>query len=118
MKEHDLQIAVANFLNSQERYRKTFTWFHPPSSIWTSKAQAGKHKAYGMRAGVPDCIIFAKEKTLSIELKTPKGYMTPAQKEFNEKLNNLGHHTYLVKAHTPHGAIKQVEKILHDEGVL
>lgn len=118
MKESDLQRAVASFLNEQEKRRKTFTWFHTPNSIRTNKTQAYAHKAYGMRAGVPDCMIFGKGKTIAIELKMPRNYLTPEQKLFHERLKNLDYPVYVVKSHNADGAVKQVEQILKHEGVL
>lgn len=118
VKEQDLQISVSKYLKDIERLFKTIFYFHVPNSIFTSKAQAGKHKAYGMTAGVPDCVIALDNgRTIYIELKTIKGKMQDTQKRVKTKLEVLGHPVYVVYADSCKSAVDQVEKILKSEGV-
>lgn len=118
MAESDLQLAVAKYLNAQERLRKTFVWFHP-ASLSPSRIYGSIVKSRGFKAGVPDCLLFAGEgKTVSIELKYKKGRISPEQQTFHEKLKFLGHPVYIVKSEYPHDAINQVEKILQKEGLV
>lgn len=57
-------------------------WFHVPNGGNRSKAEGGKLKAQGAKAGVPDCLIFWPGMVLAIELKPPGKYMSPAQRDF------------------------------------
>jgi hypothetical protein len=118
MSEHNLQKSVASYLNNHEKLFKSFTWFHVPNSLRASRSQAARHKSYGMRAGVPDVIIFTPEgKTIFIELKVKKGTLSAQQKRFHEKLSSLGHKVYLIKTDSPHEAVNEVERILEQNGV-
>lgn len=118
MSEAILQQAVARFLDTYIQTGEIF-WFHCPNSIHTSKAQAGKHKSYGMKAGVPDLIIFGKGPiTVCIELKTLRGSLSPAQKTVQASLKTLGILIYTIKTDCPFDAVKQVREILRDLGVI
>ena len=112
MSEDALQRAVANYLNGQERIRD-FTWFHPPNSQYSTKVSAGVHKAYGKKRGVPDCCILLNNgRTLFIELKTKRGYLSKEQKAVHERYKELGHPVYTVKTDNPYEAVNGVEDIL------
>lgn len=117
MSEQDLQRSVANFLNAQERHRKTFTWFHP-NTYSPNRIVGGIMKGLGCRAGMPDCVIFTDKRTVSVELKYKRGRVEKPQHIFHEKLRSLGHPVYVVRSDNPHDAVNQVEKILQAEGVL
>lgn len=52
-------------------------------------------KASGNKAGVSDLIIVLKNKVIFVEMKTTKGTQSPAQKEFQKQVEELGH-TYIV----------------------
>ena len=101
MNENDLQRAVAKVLDYSG-----LTWFHPPMEGFRNPRTGGHMKAKGMKAGVPDCLIFspfpdpgADESDrdlnevrgywlngLAIELKVGKNKPTPAQLEWADKL--------------------------------
>jgi hypothetical protein len=117
MSEYDLQIAVASVLDDLMEQRKLF-WFHPPNSIYTSKSQAGKHKAQGMKAGVPDCAITLPEgKSLYIEIKFGRGNLSKAQKEIADLLDELKVPNYMLKTDNPYTIKDMVRSVLRENGV-
>lgn len=114
MTEEALQRAVASYLDVKAK-EHGFIWFHCPNSIWTSKSQAGRHKAMGMKAGVPDIIVIMHGgKSIFIELKTATGRLSPAQKEFHTKLNALMAPIYTVFANTANEAVEKTFQILEE----
>ena len=53
--------------------------------------------AIGMTDGVSDLIAVTNSNVFFIELKSSKGRQTPAQKEFQQKVESLGWHYYLIR---------------------
>lgn len=82
--EEALQRAVAQYLDLA--LPTDAVWFHVPNGGGRSKAEAGVLKAMGVKAGVPDIYILHNGKSLFIELKPPKRYLSNAQKEMTRKL--------------------------------
>lgn len=118
MSESDLQKAVASYLDDLAERGRLY-WFHCPNSIRTSYSQAKAHKAYGMKAGVPDCVIMLPDgKTLFIELKTKVGALQPSQKDAHAKLIALGHRVHVVRADNAFEAKILVGNILKSAGVV
>ena len=87
--EHDLHRSVAEFLNVAL----------PPDVYWTtighggfplSQALAGRMKARGLKAGVPDILLVVNGQARFIELKIEGGYLSPAQKCTIEQLACAG----------------------------
>ena len=86
--EDNLQIAVAKYLDLQR-----FTWFHCPNEGKRHPVAGKIAKDEGLKAGVPDCMIFephGEYKGLAIELKIGKNNQTDTQKEWQIKLINCG----------------------------
>lgn len=84
-----LHMAVAEFLD----------WVVMPPALWTTfpagwtamnKGQAGRLKACGLKAGMPDIMVFHDGFTLGIELKAGGHGLTEAQKEMHPKLLAAG----------------------------
>lgn len=89
MSEAQLHRAVADFLDAA--LCPGATWFHVPNSIWTSPRQAATHKAFGMKAGVGDCIVVAIGlPPLALELKTSIGHMSTAQQKWAAEWRRAG----------------------------
>ena len=104
--EEDLQKAVAQYLDLHPKTRGH--WFHPPNEGQRHPAVGAKLKRLGMRAGLPDCMCFRSFRSmvvdetalgrasskmmsgLAIELKMPKNYPTPAQRQWHQTLRNCG----------------------------
>lgn len=100
MNENDLQRAVAKVLDLHG-----MTWFHPPMEGFRNPRTGAHMKAKGMKAGVPDCLIFDPECMLSVskrngfgdrlcglalELKVGRNKPTPAQLDWQYKLGKAG----------------------------
>ena len=89
-REDDFQKSVAIYLNS-----KGAVWFHPPNGGTRNIIEATKLKAMGVKAGVPDCLIFNKRRGytgLALELKVKYNKASDAQIAFIEKLKLEGWH--------------------------
>lgn len=87
--ETDLHRSVADFLS----------WVVLPPAVWTTfpagwtamkTGAAGRLKGCGLKAGMPDILIFYNSFTLAIELKTDKGKVSPAQEEMHNLLRRAG----------------------------
>lgn len=91
--EYDFQVAVAKLLDA-----KGLDWFHCPNEAKRSVGLGAKLKKAGMKAGIPDVIIFNQPTNfinhdiigLCIELKVGKNDLTDSQKEWRDKLNRNG----------------------------
>lgn len=82
--EEALQRTVAQYLDLA--LPKDAVWFHVPNGGGRSKAEAGVLKAMGVKAGVPDIYILHEGRSLFIELKPPKRYLSKEQKEMTRRL--------------------------------
>ena len=78
MSEHLLQIATADYL--RHALPPSALFFHVPNGELRTKRTASKLKAYGVMPGVPDIIVIYQNKMVGIELKAPKGRVSPEQK--------------------------------------
>ena len=87
--EETLQRQVAHFLDSHLAHGAV--WFHPPNGGGRSKAEAGALKAQGVKPGIPDILIFCNGTVVFIELKAPKGYPSPAQRDMHARLRAAGY---------------------------
>lgn len=100
MNENDLQRAVAKVLDYYG-----MTWFHPPMEGFRNPRTGAHLKAKGMKAGIPDCMIFhpigssvdvegrywmCEHRGLAIELKVGKNKPTASQVEWQDKLRACG----------------------------
>lgn len=86
--EADLQIAAVQYIRTA--YPTLTMWFVPNGGN-LSRAQAGKFKAMGLLAGVPDLHFILPQGRLGcIELKGPRGTLSEAQKDFREKAERSG----------------------------
>lgn len=87
--EAALHRAVADLLD----------WILVPPVLWTtfpagwgklSKAMAGQLYGSGLKAGMPDILIFAPRKVIGIELKAPGRSQTVVQRDMTAKLHAAG----------------------------
>ena len=71
--------------------------FSVPNGTKLKITQAHKAKKEGMTAGVSDLIILLPNRTVFVEIKNPngKGRQSPAQKEFEKKVKELGFEYYI-----------------------
>lgn len=104
-------------------------FFHVPNGGKRTKAEAGRFKAMGVKAGVPDLVVFVRDTcygdagglehedwTLWFELKAPgtahrPSARTDAQKAMGAVLEKLGHYVYVVDR------LDDIERALRQCGV-
>ena len=88
MKEEALQRQVAEFL---DRFLPDGAlWFHCPNGGHRNRVVAAKLKAQGVKRGVPDVIILWEGRAHFIELKAPRGRLTPEQRAFRDNVHAQG----------------------------
>lgn len=88
--EHQIQVALCDYLALGGR--KDLHWFAIPNGGHRHIRQATKLKAEGTRAGSPDmCFLLPGGRVGWLELKTKKGSLGPAQRDFRDKAQVLGH---------------------------
>ena len=122
--EDILQIQCAAFL-----WRFTdLEWYHPSPNVYRSALALFAPPAYcqkvgaegkkkGVRAGVPDIFImdtpprYPEKKGVYIELKTKKGSLSDAQKEFRFAAESRGYLFFVVREST-----EELQEILEDCG--
>jgi len=87
--EQTLHFAVAAYLT---------TVLDPSKSFWTTIGHGGGGrvrgsmlKHMGMKAGVADVLICWPHCVLWIELKAPRGKISPEQVAFGQRVGSLGH---------------------------
>ena len=84
MTEHEIQREIVGALR-----RLGHLVFAVPNGGGRSVAEAGKLKAEGVTAGVPD--LFVPGRRAFIEVKKPGGRISPAQRDMMVKLRLLGY---------------------------
>lgn len=88
--EQAIQRAVVQYLGIMENLGE-LTFFHVPNGGLRPKAEGGKLKGLGVRAGVSDLVLmFPGGRTAFIELKAPGGRLSAAQKEFRNTAEFFG----------------------------
>ena len=89
--ESQIHASVASLLD----------WILVPPALYTtfpagvgkfSKAMAGQLKHRGLKAGMPDILVFYAGRCLGLELKKLRSYMSKAQVEMKAKLEAAGVH--------------------------
>lgn len=87
--EADLQRAIVAHLRMLAH--KNVIWFHPMNSAPVSKRTAGRFKAEGVVAGVPDlCFVLPDGRFAGMELKAPGGRLSPSQRAFQDQCAAMG----------------------------
>jgi hypothetical protein len=109
--EEALQRSVVGLLAIYEN-RGLLTYAHVPNGGRRSKAEAGIFRALGVRAGVPDLLLWARGGgAFGIELKTGRGALSDAQVVWHSTLASLGHRVYVCRS------VDDVERCLRAEAV-
>ena len=110
--EEQLQRSVVNLLAIYQS-RSLLAFCHVPNGGRRSKAEAGTFKAMGVRAGVPDLLVWTQGGGhFAIELKTESGKLSPAQVAWHATITSLGHRVYVCRS------VDDVERCLRTEAVL
>jgi hypothetical protein len=109
--EEHLQRSVVTLLQIYEN-RGLLAFCHVGNGEWRHKATGGRLKAMGVRAGVPDLLIWADGgHCFGVELKAGTGKLSPAQTFWHATLETLGHQVYVVRS------LDEMEAVLRAEGV-
>jgi hypothetical protein len=110
--EEALQRSVVGLLAIYEN-RGLLTYAHVPNGGRRSKAEAGIFRALGVRAGVPDLLLWARGGGhFAIELKAGRrAVLSDAQVVWHSTLENLGHRVYVCRS------VDDVERCLRAEAV-
>lgn len=87
--ERNLHTAVAAYLTRS--LPADALWFPVPSASRRNPRQAGVMRRAGeLMPGIPDIILVYKGRIIGLELKAPKGRLSPEQKVFHERLTLSG----------------------------
>lgn len=87
--ERRLHKQVADYLDLA--LPPTALWWPTPNASKRTPAQAANMKrAKEFRAGMPDIMLCHRGRLICIELKAPKGRLSPAQHEVHERLTLSG----------------------------
>lgn len=86
--ESILQSACIQWLRYQ---RPDWVFFAVPNGGSRHAREALRLKQEGVLAGVSDLILVAPVGVFFVEMKTPKGKQSPAQKDFQRKIEALGY---------------------------
>lgn len=90
--ESDIQIACVRWFRYQHQELKDLL-FSIPNGGARNAVTASILKAEGVVAGVSDLILLVPRHDhpcLCIEMKTPKGRQSPAQKEWQQQVESIG----------------------------
>lgn len=93
--ELELQIAVIQWADLQAKCgrRELELLYAIPNGLWTTPAQAGKAKASGLKAGVPDLHLPVSRSGfigLWIEMKSSRGRLQESQVWWHDRLISEG----------------------------
>lgn len=86
--EDQLQAAVV--LHMTVRALPGVVWFHVPNGGSRTAAEAGRFKALGVKAGVPDLLALRAGQLFALELKAQGGRVSDAQREMLAALKAAG----------------------------
>lgn len=86
--EESLQKATVQFLKLKAR--PEVVWFHVPNGEQRSIRTAVRLKAMGVQKGVADLIVITHTGTHFLELKAPKAYQKPEQRDFEQRVGIIG----------------------------
>lgn len=70
--------------------RPGVAWTHMPAGEARAKGVGGKLKGMGVQAGWPDIVLVRAGRLFGLELKTPTGRVSPAQRTAHASLSAAG----------------------------
>lgn len=109
--EHQIQCAVARFLDLALDQVPNCIWWAVPNGGWRDRRTASKLKAEGVKPGVSDIMVLWGGRLICIELKTAKGRQSPEQKQWSDDATMAGAAYYIARS------VEQVEEFLDAAGV-
>ena len=102
--------------------KRCVAWFHyqwprhicfaVPNGGARNKAEACIMKGDGVLAGVSDLIVVGDGRILFVEMKTQRGKQSPTQKDFQKRVESLGH-KYVV-CRSLDSFIEEINKFMKD----
>ena len=93
MSEYHEQAALIDWARSMEHQYPALRYlFHIPNGGWRHKATAGRMKAQGVKAGVPDLFLPIPPPGLWIEMKYGTNQLTAHQSAWCRALYEAGYH--------------------------
>lgn len=113
MTEEQLHRSVADFLRVA-LFAPSFMTTFPAGG--GGKVRGAKLKAMGLKAGMPDVMVFAQDMNrrpvvIGIELKGAKGRVSEAQRETLTRIKQIGFAIYICRS------LSEVIEALNDEGI-
>lgn len=94
-REHDIQVSCISWF----RYEyPRYLIFAVPNGGSRHAIEAANMKREGVTAGVSDLIIVADHKVLFVEMKDRRGRQQESQREFQHKVEVLGHRYVLCRS--------------------
>jgi hypothetical protein len=96
--EHDEQVRFIRWCIA----KKIDVVFAVPNGGYRGKREAGRLKAEGVKAGIPDIVVPIPRGgygSLFIEMKRPGGRISPAQKAMMSKLAAVGNRCVVCYSH-------------------
>jgi hypothetical protein len=100
MSNHPESLLQANIVATLSLHR-IYCFAVSNELLGATKGAARKmaiFKAMGLRSGVSDLVVILPGRVLFLEVKTPTGRQSPAQKVFQEIVESLGHYYVLVRS--------------------
>ena len=109
-----MRISTEDYLQNQ-----CWIWFtnnHRDKGLFvaipndeSNPVQSKRKRLTGRYKGAADVVIILNNsRVIWVEFKLPKGVQSEAQKQFEEKIKNLGHNYYVCRS------IESFKKIIHD----
>ena len=92
--ETAIHCTVVQHLNA--RGMPGVMWWHTPNGGYRNKSEAMLLKAMGVKAGVPDFLLFSAGRLHGLEIKAQGGRASPEQLAFIAELDRAGAYTALV----------------------
>lgn len=109
--EHQIQCAVARYLDLALDGIPNCIWWAVPNGGFRDVRTASKLKAEGVKPGVSDIMILWGGRLICIEMKTAKGRQSPEQVEWADAATIAGAAYYVARS------VEQVEEFLDAAGV-
>lgn len=86
--------------------------WHPANGGRRSKAEAGRFKALGVVAGIPDLVAIAEGRVFGLELKTANGRLSDAQREMAARWRAAGGEYAVARS------VAEASRILSEWGII
>lgn len=113
--EHNIQVGCINWFRYQYPYLSKVLFAIPNGSL-RDKITAKNLKDEGVTSGVADLILLKGNKHyggLCIEMKTPQGKQSPAQKDWQEEAEKNGNKYVICRS--IEDFMKEIKNYLRDE---